>query len=279
MTDFEISVEGLIKEFGLGRRRKIAVAGVTMKAMSSRSLGIVGESGSGKSTLARMLVGLIAPTKGSIHVDGQPLSIALGLRADVVKFRRQVQFIAQDTTSTFDPRRTLRDAILGPLTQLTDLDRAGREERVDETLAMVRVDPALALRYPAEVSGGQRQRMAIARALVVRPRLLVCDEIVSALDVSIQGSILNMLKGYVQTHDAGLVFVSHGLPATAFLTDELLVMHRGQVVETGPTRRVLADPVEPYTRSLVAAHRSPSTDHDTVGPVGSATRLVPEGIA
>ncbi len=243
-----------LKRYGSGRNLKTAVNAVSFSVDSSSRVGIVGESGSGKSTLARMLTGLAKPDDGSILFNGVDVAKVLGDRDQRAAFRRAVQFIAQDTSSSFDPRRKLIDSIRGPAEKLARLRGSDRDARVDEALAAVDLSSAMADRYPPQVSGGQRQRMSIARALVVRPRLILCDEIVSALDVSIQGAILNMLKEYVQRHSAGLVFVSHGLPATAFITEKLCVMHDGSIVESGATDQVLADPRDPYTQTLVAAY-------------------------
>jgi ABC-type glutathione transport system ATPase component len=242
------------KHYGSGHNRKVAVNSVSFSVDSSSQVGIVGESGSGKSTLARMLTGLAKPNAGSILFNGAELTKVLGDQMQRMAFRRTVQFIAQDTSSSFDPRRKLIDSIQGPAEKLAGLKGSDRDARVDEALAAVHLTSAMADRYPPQVSGGQRQRMSIARALVVRPRLILCDEIVSALDVSIQGSILNMLKEYVERHSAGLVFVSHGLPATAFITNTLCVMYDGAIVESGETSTVLADPRDPYTQTLVAAY-------------------------
>jgi ABC-type oligopeptide transport system ATPase subunit len=219
-----------------------------------RTIGIVGESGSGKSTLARMVVGLHAQTSGSISFNGNELGTVLRSPAHRRRFRRTVQFIAQDTTSSFDPRRSLRDAVRLPVMVLEGLGRRAADERVDEVLEEMGLPVAYADRRPDQVSGGQRQRFAIARGLIVRPRLLVCDEVVSALDVSVQGSILNLLKRYCADHEAGLLFVSHGLPATAFLSDELVVMFKGKVVDRGTTEEILGGGAcHPYTEQLLAA--------------------------
>lgn len=218
-------------------------------------VGTVGESGSGKSTLARMMVGLEKPTSGSITMDGREISSHLRIRGERHDTRRTVQFIGQDTTSSFDPLRTLRDSVRRPLMVLHGLDAESADARVDDVLRTLELSPAQADRYPGEVSGGQRQRFAIARGLVVEPRILVCDEVVSALDVSVQGAILNVLKKYCRTEKAGLVFVSHGLPATAFIADELVVMLNGRIVEHGTTEQVLGQPQHPYTVGLLRAYR------------------------
>jgi peptide/nickel transport system ATP-binding protein len=171
------------------------------------------------------------------------------------QLRRVVQFVGQDTSSSFDPRWTLRRAIRKPARQLRGLSTAEADREIDALLVELGLDPAAADRYPSQVSGGQRQRFSLARGLVVRPRILMCDEVVSALDVSVQGSILNLVKRYCREHECGLVFVSHGLPATAFIADEIIVMKDGKVVERGPSGDVLRNPQHPYTARLVAAYR------------------------
>ncbi len=261
----QLALDAVSKSFGPTHRRHLAVDGVTLEVTPGARIGIVGESGSGKSTLARMMVGLEPPSAGSISFNGVPLPGLLRLRASRLELRREVQFVAQDTTSSFDPLRTLRDSIRVPAQRLAGLDRRAADERVDATAALLGVSPELTDRHPSEVSGGQRQRLAIARALVVEPNLLVCDEVVSALDVSVQGSILNLLKRYCAERDAALVFVSHGLPATAFVSDRLLVMRGGQVVEHGPTSAVLHSPTHPYTRDLLAAFHGPRSDAGVKG--------------
>ena len=228
---------------------------VSLEFDTTKMIGIVGESGSGKSTLARMMVGLDKPSSGTVTLNGRIVTELLSLRSDRIDTRRTIQFVGQDTTSSFDPRRTLRDAVRLPAMILLGLDKKAADERVDETLGLLGLLPAQADRYPVEVSGGQRQRFALARGLVVGPRLLVCDEVVSALDVSVQGAILNLLKKYCREEQAGLAFVSHGLPATAFIADELVVMLRGQIVEHGPTQRIIDNPQHPYTARLLAAYR------------------------
>jgi ABC-type glutathione transport system ATPase component len=253
-TPATIQFTDVVRTFpGRGGAAHTAVDGVDLLVDSTRRVGIVGESGSGKSTMVRMLLGLDHPTSGAVEFDGVPLSSMN--RAALLGFRRQVQLVAQDTSSSFDPRRTLRDALRRPCRTLLGLGTAEADDRIDATLTALSLDPGLAGRRPHQVSGGQRQRFAIARALVVRPRIVVCDEAVSALDVSVQGSVLNLLKEHCETHDAGLVFVSHGLPATAFVTDELVVMYQGRIVERGPTADVLLAGEHPYTRTLVDAYR------------------------
>jgi ABC-type glutathione transport system ATPase component len=239
----------------VNRSRHRAVAGVDLTIGSDRTIGVIGESGSGKSTLARMLSGLEQPDGGTLDYNGVALGHHLTSQTGRRDFRRAVQLVSQDVSSSFDPLLTLRDAVRTPAMVLCGLDRAGADERVDEVLDTLQVVPAMADRRPHEVSGGQRQRFAIARALVVRPRVLLCDEVVSALDVSVQGSVLNMLKQYAEANRAGIFFVSHGIPATAFLVDELIVMRNGEIVERGTTDEIVDRPQHEYTRFLVAAAR------------------------
>ena len=233
-----------------------AVDGVSLLVDETVRMGIVGESGSGKSTVVRMMVGLDLPTRGSVEYNGRPTSAMLPneLRA----FRAAVQLVAQDTSSSFDPRRTLRDAVRRPAQKLLGMSREEADSEVDTALRDLGLEPRLANRKPHQVSGGQRQRFAIARALVVRPKVLVCDEAVSALDVSVQGSVLNLLKRHCAERGAGLVFVSHGLPATAFIADRLVVMYQGKVVEEGSVEQVMYAPRHAYTRRLVDAYRTTS---------------------
>jgi peptide/nickel transport system ATP-binding protein len=188
-------------------------------------------------------------------LNGRSLTQMLPSRTERLAARRAVQFVGQDTTSSFDPRRTLRDAVRNPAMVLLDLDEEEADARVDETLELLGLDRAMADRKPTGVSGGQRQRFALARALVVKPRLLICDEVVSALDVSVQGAVLNLLKSFCKETHAGLAFVSHGLPATAFIAEEIVVMLHGKIVERGPTSQIIHAPEHPYTARLLAAYR------------------------
>ncbi|MBM9469464.1 ABC transporter ATP-binding protein [Nakamurella leprariae] len=260
----ELVLDAATKQYGSARSRFTAVDAVTATFTSDQTVGVVGESGSGKSTLAKMLVGFETPNGGRVTFNGESVAQVVKSRSGRMDFRRAVQFIGQDTTSSFDPRRRLDDSVLLPLRTLLGLSDGEARARMAETLDALRLPVALASRYPFEVSGGQRQRFAIARGLVVRPRILVCDEVVSALDVSVQGAILNLIKDYCEQHSAGLIFVSHGLPATGFVAQELLVMYHGRMVERGPSAQVFADPQHAYTRSLLNAYRG----EPTLEPVG-----------
>jgi ABC-type glutathione transport system ATPase component len=244
------------RTFGSRRTSIAAVDGVDVRLHDDGTCtGIVGESGSGKSTLARMLAGLLPPSSGSITFNGSELRDVLSTRSGVTEYRRAVQFVGQDTTSSFDPRRTLRDSVRLPAQRLLGLKRAEADEHVDRVVDALGLPLSYADRKPHQVSGGQRQRFALARGLIVQPRILICDEVVSALDVSVQGSILNGLKRFCRGSVAGLAFVSHGIPATAFISDGIVVMLEGKIVERGPTATIVGDAGHEYTRSLIAAYR------------------------
>jgi ABC-type glutathione transport system ATPase component len=255
VTGVELRGTRIGKVFGRRSSRHVAVRPLDIAITSTTAVGIVGESGSGKSTLSRMLVGLERPTTGTITLDGRDIASMDASAETGREFRRSVQYVAQDTFSSFDPRRKLRDALATPLRVLRGETGSEAEDRMVATLGLLRLDPRFLDKYPHEISGGQRQRFSLARALVVRPRVLLCDEVVSALDVSVQGAVLNTIRSYCRENGVGLVFVSHGLPATAFISDELLVMRHGEVVEHRPTTDVLAAPAHPYTASLLDAYR------------------------
>lgn len=257
-TDFELTLTAVRKDFGRGYRKVTAVQPIDLSVNAHSELGVIGESGSGKSTLARMIVGLEHPTSGEISYQGRSVADWLSSRAGRIAYRQQVQYVAQDTTS-FDPRQTFFESVSVPLRILRGVD-GSREirDRLDAIAEDLSLDPALFSRYPHQVSGGQRQRFALARSLVVEPRLLICDEVVSALDVSVQGAVLNLIKRHVARHRMGLMFVAHGLPAVTFISSDLLVMRNGEVVERGPVERVVGDPQHPYTRELLDAYADSS---------------------
>jgi peptide/nickel transport system ATP-binding protein len=261
----QLVAENVTKNFGSRRSSHVtALDSVSYTFDSTKKVGIVGESGSGKSTLSRIVSGLDFPTTGSIWFNGRIVRPNMPT-GELLDLRRNVQYIAQDTSSSFDPRRTLRDAVRAPVMRLHGLRRKAADERVDEVLDLLGLPTAMADRKPSSVSGGQRQRFSIARALVVRPRILMCDEVVSALDVSVQGSILNQIRQFCADHDTGLVFVSHGLPATAFICDELVVMRDGRIVEQGSVDDVVERPVADYTKHLLDAH-TPRPSRLSVSP-------------
>jgi len=252
--ELTLRTEKVTKVFGRKESALVAVKPLDITFTTRSAVGIVGESGSGKSTFSRMLVGLDKPSSGRVLLGDRDVAALTAKIPSAREFRGTVQYVAQDTSSSFDPRRTIRDAVETPLRLLRGISGSAADTEIREILDLLRLDVAQLDRYPHEVSGGQRQRFSLARALVVRPRFLVCDEVVSALDVSVQGAVLNTIKRYCAEHSVGLLFVSHGLPATAFIARHLVVMRYGDVVEFGPTEDILAGPKHPYTASLLDAY-------------------------
>ncbi|MFI5861943.1 dipeptide ABC transporter ATP-binding protein [Streptomyces sp. NPDC051546] len=233
----------LRKEFGRGKRRVEAVGGVSVLVRVGETLGIVGESGSGKSTLGRMLVGLLEPTSGQIRRDGaQSAGLAAG-----------VQMVFQDPVSSLNPRRSIGESIADPLRTAGEEDRRAIRDRVGELLVRVGLEEAHYDRYPHEFSGGQRQRVGIARALAPRPRLIVCDEPVSALDVTTQAQVTALLAELQRELGIALVFIAHDLAVVRQVSDRVAVMRGGVIVEEGPVDEVYDRPVHAYTRELLAA--------------------------
>jgi ABC-type glutathione transport system ATPase component len=246
---------GVVREYH-GRRRSLrgprpvvrALDGVDLRVTAGETLGIVGESGSGKSTLARLLLALDRPDEGSVRYDGRVVS---GLpERSLVEFRRDVQIVLQDPNSSLNPRMRVYDLVAEPLRGL----RVGGDHRarVAELLEAVGMPAGAAERYPHEFSGGQRQRIAIARALAPHPRVLVGDEPVSALDVSVRAQILNLLRDLVERFQLTFVLVSHDLSVVRYLCDRVVVMEGGRIVEGGPTEQVYSSPAAPYTQRLLA---------------------------
>jgi len=226
-----------------------ALAGVSIHLEEGETLGVVGESGCGKSTLAKLLVRLEEPTSGRVLLDGVDVTAASDreLRA----LRRRIQLVFQDPYSSLDPRRTVRDA-LGEVLTAHGLhgDAAGRARRVSELLEMVGLGPGLMGSYPHEMSGGQRQRVGVARALAVEPRVLLLDEPVSALDVSVRAEIMNLLVRLRDELGLSYVFISHDVAMVRHLSDRVAVMYLGRVVETGSWKAVVDRPLHPYTQAL-----------------------------
>ncbi len=254
-----LEARGLTKRFGGGlfarREALTAVDDVSIDVRRGETLGIVGESGSGKSTLARMLVGLIAPTSGGIALDGRDVDPASA--AGRAALRRRAQFVFQDSASAFNPRRTIGASLAAPLVGLTGLGATERGSRVAALLEQVGLRPEHAGRFPHAFSGGQLQRAGIARALAAEPEVVVLDEPVSALDVSVQAQILALLRRLKAGRELTMVFVSHDLAVVEALCDRVAVMRRGRIVEQGAAREVIGQPRETYVRALVAAARAP----------------------
>lgn len=215
----------------------------------TQTLGLVGESGSGKTTIGRALAGLVPVAEGIVDVDGQDLRAARGRRLRAL--RKRVGIVFQDPASSLNPRQSIGWSIAEPLlVHEPDADRRGR---VRELLEAVQLDPSWAERFPHQLSGGQRQRVAVARALALRPALLIADEPTSALDVTVQAAVLDLLRDLQQDFGFGCLLVSHDLAVVRQLADRVAVLHHGRIVERGTTEAVLDDPQEDYTRMLIAA--------------------------
>nr|HRK63369.1 ABC transporter ATP-binding protein [Terricaulis sp.] len=253
---FPIKVEG-----GLFGKTKMlrAVDGVTFNLRAGETLGIVGESGCGKSTLARAVVQLLPRTAGAVTFLGRNL---LPSERDAIRRARQdLQIVFQDPLASLDPRMTLGASIAEPLLSFApELDRAGREARVKEVMAQVGLDPALINRYPHELSGGQNQRVGVARAMILKPKLVVCDEAVSALDVSIQAQIMKLLIDLQREFKTAMLFISHDLAVVREISHNVLVLYLGRAVEYGPAEIILRGPLHPYTKALLAAAPTPDPD-------------------
>ncbi|MBJ9727387.1 dipeptide ABC transporter ATP-binding protein [Burkholderia cenocepacia] len=244
-----LAVDALTKRYG-GRDAPPAVDGVSFSLARGETLGIVGESGSGKSTVARIVLGLVEPDAGTVTLDGQPWN---GIPEAARRTRRaRLQLIAQDPYSSFDPRYSV-GRIIGEGLEVVGLHGDARRRRVLQLLDEVQLGAACLDRYPRELSGGQRQRVAIARAFASNPALLVADEPVSALDVSIQAQVLDLLADLQAEHGTAMLFISHDLGVVHHVADRILVMRRGRVVESGPVTQVFDAPSHPYTASLLDA--------------------------
>ncbi|MEV5842379.1 ABC transporter ATP-binding protein [Streptomyces sp. NPDC051985] len=234
-----------------GPTARPAVDAVSLEIPPGAAIGIAGESGSGKTSFARMLVGVVEPTSGTVTWDGAPLDRlprhGPGSRA------RTVQMILQDPSGSLNPRMTVGAAVTEALRENAMPEAADSPAAVARLLLLVGLDPSYAVKYPFQLSGGERQRVSIARALAVEPRVLICDEVTSALDVSVQASILNLLRDLQRRTGMALVFVSHNLDVIRYLCRDVVVLLHGQVVERGPADRVLTTPEHAYTRQLVDA--------------------------
>ena len=257
-TDIVLSVENLVVEFPTAKGVYRAVNGVSFTIERGSTLALVGESGCGKSTVARSLVRLIKPTSGSIVLDG--IDIAAMPEGKLRPLRSKIQMVFQDPYGSLDPHLTAQQIVAEPL-KLRGMRPAERNAEAARLIDLVHL-PATALeRRPAEFSGGQRQRIGIARALASRPDLLVCDEATSALDVSVQAQVLKLLVELQEATGVTYLFISHNLGVVREISQSVLVMRHGEVVEHGPTERVLASPAQLYTRALRAAALDPSTIH------------------
>lgn len=247
-----LKTTNLAKTFDIGKRligppqaQVHAVHPVSLEVRTGETLGIVGESGCGKSTLARMLVGLTPPTSGAIEIEGRALD-----RADPAAFGRLIQYVFQDPVSSLNPRKTIRQIMEVPLRLLHGLRGKALDTRIAELFDAVNLRPEFLSRYPHEFSGGQAQRIGIARALAASPRILILDEPVSALDVSVQAQVLNLLAELKSEFNLTYLFISHDLAVVEAVSDRIAVLYFGSVVESGPAEKVFAAPRHPYTKLL-----------------------------
>jgi peptide/nickel transport system ATP-binding protein len=260
MAEALLSVRDLAVEFNLGghflglgggARVLHAVSGVSLTLKAGECLGLVGESGCGKTTVALSILGLVPATRGAIMVDG--MEIGGDVPIDRRRLARTVQMVFQDPYASLNPRQTVRRTLADPL-RLHGLTNASEvEDRVAEMMRHVGLTADHADRYPHEFSGGQRQRIGIARALILRPKLVICDEPVSALDVSIRAQIINLLLELKETLNLSYIMISHDLGVVEHMSDRVAVMYFGKIVETGDWRAIFERPAHPYTRGLIAA--------------------------
>lgn len=243
-----------------------AVNPLNLSVQKGETLGIVGESGCGKSTLARMLVGLLEPTTGRIEIEGEALDTA-----DPAAFGKRIQYVFQDPISSLNPRKTIRQIMEAPLKHLYKMPAVDRRLRINEIFESVNLREEFLDRYPHEFSGGQAQRIGIARALAANARILILDEPVSALDVSVQAQVLNLLADLRRTFDLTYLFISHDLAVVEAVSDRIAVLYFGSVVEIGPAEEVFAVPRHPYTKLL--ADSAPVVGRPLTPPEAEGTEL------
>lgn len=252
-----VAVQALAKHFPLAAAMPLAkprawvraVDGVSFDIRAGKTLSVVGESGCGKTTLGKMILGLERPSSGAIHFHGQTAAT----QATAKKVRVPVEAVFQDPWSSLNPRRRVTQIIGEPLVVADGFTKREIVDRVQELLRFVGIDPAAARNFPHEFSGGQRQRIAIARALAIRPHLIVLDEPVSALDVSIRAQIINLLRDIQATRGTSYMMIAHDLATVRFLSHDVIVMYLGIVVEQGPPQRLFTAPLHPYTKALLSA--------------------------
>jgi peptide/nickel transport system ATP-binding protein len=257
--DALLRVEDLVVEYAIGQQVVHAVSGVSFEIARGETLGLVGESGCGKSSLARAVLRLTEPHSGCVRFDGQDLARLRG--EELRRMRRHMQMVFQDPIASLNPRRRIGDIIAEPLVIAGLLDRAERERRVGEVMRAVGLDPeAVSARRPHEFSGGQCQRVCIARALVLEPQLLVCDEPISSLDVSIRAQILNLLEQMKVRYGLTMLFVAHDLAVVKAVSDRVAVMYLGKLCEIAHAAELFRAPMHPYTSTLLAAIPMPDPD-------------------
>lgn len=243
-----LEVRDIRVDYGAGRKRSTAVEGVGFEVHRGRTLGLVGESGSGKTTIGMAVLGLVPVAAGEIRFLGQPVhDVSAKRRRELGKVR---QVIFQDPYSSLDPLRTIGYSLMEPA-RFHGMTADAAASRARELVATVGLDEGALVRYPAQFSGGQRQRIAIARALMTDPEFIVCDEPVSALDLSVQADVMNLLTRLQRELALSLLFISHDLAIVRQISDEVVVLRGGRIIESGPTEQLFADPREDYTRALL----------------------------
>jgi peptide/nickel transport system ATP-binding protein len=265
----ELTFDHVTVRFGSHRRGMAAVRDVDLTVPAGQVVGLVGESGSGKTTLARAAVGLTPITSGRILLDGQPLRPRARRQE-----RRPLQMVFQDPTSSLDPRMTVGESIAEAMPRSVTRGAGGRKAETARLLELVELPADSAGVYPAQLSGGQRQRVALARALAGQPDVIIADEITSALDVSIQGTVLNLVHDLQQRLQLSMLFISHNLAVVRYVSDVIAVMYLGRIVECGPADDVLLNPQHPYTTELLAAAPRPDGTHADLLAVDPALRAV-----
>ena len=254
-----LKVEGLKQYFRVSSSYTVkAVEGVSFEIYAGETYGLVGESGSGKSTIGRSIIRLYAPTAGKMTFDGTDIRGRMS-RADSNKLRTQMQMIFQDPMASLNPRKKIGD-IIGEGIDIHKMYKtaAEREEKIKGILQKVGLAPEHATRYPHQFSGGQRQRVGIARALIMNPKLIIADECISALDVSIQAQVVNLMKDIQQETGTAYLFIAHDLSMVKYISDRIGVLHLGHLLETGTTEEIFENPVHPYTKSLLSAIPTPN---------------------
>lgn len=254
-----LTVDGLKQYFKVSKSFTVhAVENVSFKIYPGETYGLVGESGSGKSTIGRSIIRLYDPTAGKIQFDGTEISGKLSTHDNHI-LRTQMQMIFQDPMASLNPRKKIGD-IIGEGLDIHHayMNRAERAEKIQDILAKVGLAPEHASRYPHQFSGGQRQRVGIARALIMNPKLIIADECISALDVSIQAQVVNLMKDIQQETGTAYLFIAHDLSMVKYISDRIGVLHLGHLLETGTTEEIFSNPIHPYTRSLLSAIPAPN---------------------
>ena len=254
-----LEVNHLKKYFNVGAGVNHAVDDVTFKIEKGRTMGVVGESGCGKSTLGRTIIRLLDATEGSVIMNGEDITYAKG--RELRRLREKMSIVFQDPYSSLNPRLCVEETIKEPLQEARRFSKQEIMERTDELMNLVGIEERLRMAYPHEMDGGRRQRVGIARALALQPDFIMCDEPVSALDVSIQAQVLNLLMDVQEKYGLTYMFVTHDLSVVRHISDDICVMYLGQLVETCPSKRLFEQPLHPYTKALLSAIPSIDIDH------------------